>query len=130
MTRALGVLAIALSHSACALRRPPVEAEAPADAARHAAALATVTVVNETSLMLEIAFRTAVPPVQEIVIGRTAPGSRVAMAPVPAGEPIILVARRNDGAEYQARIQSFPMDGAVVWNIPKNATFAVTDKRN
>jgi hypothetical protein len=124
------VLAFVLSQVACAARRPPVEAEAPTDAARHAAALTTVTVVNETSLMLEIAFRSAVPPVQEIVIGRSAPGSRVAMAPVPGGEPIILVARRNDGAEYQARIQSFPMDGAVVWSIPKNANFAVPDKRN
>ena len=119
-----------LLGAGCAARRPPVVAEAPVDAARHSAALATITVVNETSLLLEIAFRSAVPPVQEIIIGRTAPGSRVAMAPVPAGEPIILVARRNDGAQYQAKIQSFPLDGAVVWTIPKNAIFAITDKPN
>jgi hypothetical protein len=112
----------------CAARGPRVDV--PAEAERHSAALASITVDNETSLMLEIAFRTAVAPVQEVVIGRTAPGSRVAMAPVPAGEPIILIARRDDGAEYQARIQSFPLDGAVVWSIPKNATFRVTDRQN
>jgi hypothetical protein len=112
----------------CAAKQP--RNDAPAEAARHRAALAKVTVVNETSLLLEIAFRSAVPPVQEIVIGRVAPGSKVDMAPVPAGEPVILVARRDDGAEYHARIQSFPLDGAVVWNIPKNAIFTVMERRN
>lgn len=122
------MLLLALCMTGCAARAP--RNDAPAEAARHRAALASVTVVNETSLLLEIAFRSAVPPVQEIVIGRAAPGSRVAMAPVPAGEPILLVARRDDGAEYQARIQSFPLDGAVVWNIPRTATFRVTDPSN
>lgn len=104
--------------------------DVPAEVERHTAALASLTVVNETSLMLEIAFRSAVAPIQEVVIGRTAPGSRVAMAPVPAGEPIILIARRDDRAEYHGKIQSFPLDGAVVWSIPKNATFRVTDRQN
>jgi hypothetical protein len=120
--------ALSIAASGCLHRQP--SNDAPLEAARHRAALATVTVENETSLMLEIAFRNAVPPVQEIVIGRTAPGARVPMAPVPAGEPIVLVARRNDGAEYHARIQSFPLDGAVVWSIPKNAIFRIVEPRN
>jgi hypothetical protein len=122
------LLVIIAATIGCSARRP--REDVPAETARHRAALASVTVVNETSLLLEIAFRTAVAPVQETIIGRSAPGSRVAMAPVPAGEPIILVARRNDGAEYQARIQSFPLDGAVVWSIPKNATFQGTGRSN
>ena len=117
-----------ITSTGCAARRPRLDV--PAEAERHSAALASLTVENETSLMLEIAFRTAVAPIQQVVIGRTAPGSRVAMAPVPAGEPIILIARREDGAEYLAKIQSFPLDGAVVWSIPKNATFRVTDRQN
>ena len=117
-----------VASAGCAARRPRVDV--PAEAERHSAALASLTVENETSLLLEIAFRTAVAPIQEVVIGRTAPGSRAAMAPVPAGEPIILIARRDDGAEYLAKIQSFPLDGAVVWSIPKNATFRVTDRQN
>lgn len=107
--------------TACAPRGQPPE-PAP-EAARHRAALASVSVDNQTSALLEIAFRTAVPPIQETVIGRVAPGSRAAMAPVPAGEPLILVARREDGAEYQAKVQSFPIDGTVEWSIPRNATF-------
>lgn len=121
--------AIALfTTAACAAHTP--EPEAASEPGRHRAALASVTVVNETGLALEIAFRTANPPVQEIVIGRVSAGDRAPMAPVPAGEPIMFVARRQDGAEYQARIQSFPLDGAVVWNIPKNATFVIPEPRN
>jgi hypothetical protein len=122
-------MAIALLLLAgCAARsEPPLEAD---ELGRHRAALASVTVVNETDLPLQIAFRTANPPIQEVVIGRVLPGQRAEMAPIPAGEPIIFVARRSDGAEFQARIQSFPLDGAVVWNIPKNATFAVPETRN
>lgn len=117
-----------LMTTSCAARAP--EPAAASEPGRHRAALASVTVVNETGLALEIAFRTANPPVQEIVIGRVSAGNRAPMAPVPAGEPIMFVARRQDGAEYQARIQSFPLDGAVVWNIPKNATFVIPEPRN
>jgi hypothetical protein len=117
---------LAAGVAACGARTAPTET--PTEAGRHRAALASVTVANETSLLLEIAFRTAVPPLQEVVIGRVAPGSRVAMAPVPGGEPIIMVARRDDGAEYQSRIQSFPLDGVVVWSIPKSATFVIPAK--
>lgn len=99
----------------------------PSEAARHRAALASVSVINETALALEIAFRTAVPPIQETVIGRVEANTRAAMAPVPAGEPLIMVARRADGAEYQGKVQSFPLDGVVVWSIPRSATFMVRD---
>lgn len=111
--------------AACAAQQPP--AEAPAEAARHRAALATVMVVNQTSYALNIAFRTAVPPIQETTIGRVAPDERAAMAPVPAGEPVILIARRPDGAEYQAPVQSFSLDASVEWTVPKNAMFLLRD---
>ena len=120
------VIVVALVLTGCAARTGP-EAGTPSDAARHRAALATMSVVNETSLPLEIAFRTAVPPIQETVIGRVAANGRAAMAPVPAGEPLIMVARRSDGAEYQGKVQSFPLDGAVVWSIPKSATFLLRE---
>ena len=120
------LMVLATTAAGCGARTVPTET--PTEPGRHRAALASVTVVNETSLLLEIAFRTAVPPVQEIVIGRVAPGSKVAMAPVPGGEPIVMIARRDDGAEYQSKIQSFPLDGVVVWTIPKSATFVVPAK--
>ena len=111
--------------AACAGRAP--EVASPDEAARHRAALATVAVINETAHALEIAIRTAVPPIQETIIGRVAADARAPMAPVPAGEPVILVARRDDGAEYQAKVQSFPLDGAVEWKIPKDATFLLRE---
>lgn len=119
---------LVLVCAACAARSEPPQG--PDEMSRHRAALASVSVVNETDLELEIAFRTANPPVQQVVIGRVGAQQRAQMAPIPAGEPIIFVARRSDGAEFQSRIQSFPVDGAVVWSIPKNATFAVPETRN
>jgi hypothetical protein len=118
-----GLLVIAVA--ACAARAPALDG--PSDPARHRAALAVVTVSNETGTRLEIAFRTATPPVQETILGRVEAGARAALPPVPAGEPIILVARRADGAEYQAKVQSFPLDGAVEWTIPMDAVFRLRE---
>jgi hypothetical protein len=119
------ILIAVLLLGGCAARTSP-ELEAPAsssEAARHRAALARVVVANETNLPLTIAFRTATPPLQEVVIGRVASSARTRMAPIPAGEPIILVARREDGAEFQMQARSFSLDAEFVWVIPKDATF-------
>src|SRR5512141_486774 len=81
---------IALSVLAgCALVRTPTPVDSPSEAARHKAALATIVVENGTSSELTIAFHSATPPVQQIVIGSVLPGAQARMAPVPAGEPII-----------------------------------------
>ena len=101
----------------------------PSEAARHRAALAGVVVVNETNVALTVGFRTATPPLQEVVIGRVDAGSRARMAPIPAGEPIILVARREDGAEFLMKAQSFQLDAEFVWDIPKDATFRAPPPR-
>ena len=127
MTRFWIAPAIVSAALGCATQRGPEPGAAPTEAARHRAALATLSVENETDLALEIAFRTAVPPIQETIIGRVAANARAAMAPVPAGEPVIMVARRADGAEYLGKVQSFPLDGAVVWSIPKAATFLLRE---
>ena len=113
--------------AACSLRGGAPDA--PSDTARHRAALASVTVDNQTMLALTIALRTATPPVQEVVIGRVAAGGSARMAPIPAGEPVILVARRNDGAEYQTPARSFALDAEFVWEIPKDAAFRVPAPR-
>jgi hypothetical protein len=120
-----------LALAGCAPRGGP-ELPAPnssAEAARHRAALASVVVANETSLPLTIAFRTATPPLQEVVIGRVAAAARAKMAPIPAGEPIILVARREDGAEFQMQARSFSLDAEFEWAIPKDATFQTPPQR-
>ena len=115
------VLIIAIILSGCSLRSGPPDA--PSEAARHRAALAMVTVDNQTDFALSIVFRTATPPIQSVVIGRVTAAGRAQMAPIPAGEPIILVARREDGAEYQMQARSFALDADFVWEIPKDASF-------
>ena len=117
----------AMLIAACAGSRAGLET--PSDSARHRAALASVAVVNHTDFPLAIAFRTAAPPLQEVVIGRIRAGERATMAPVPAGEPIILVARRDDGAEYQVPPRSLALDVEFVWDIPKEAVFQMPGPR-
>lgn len=104
--------------------------EPPAEPARHRAALAVVSVLNATATPLTIAFRTASPPPQEIVIGRVEAGQRARMAPVPAGEPIVMLARRADGAEIALPARSFPLDAEWTWDIQPDATFTKPGQAN
>ena len=115
---------------ACASRGPAVPMDTPSEAARHRAALATVTVSNATTETLTIAFQSATPPLQEVTIGRIATGGRSSMAPVPAGEPIILIARRSDGRELRLAARSFPPDAEWTWEIPQDATFTNPEQGN
>ena len=107
---------------ACAsVVRAPVDS--PSEAARHKAALATVVVFNATTSDLTIAFRSASQSNQEIVIGRVGGGEKRSMAPVPAGEPIILIARTSDRSEFRLAAQSLPLDAEWVWQIPTDTRF-------
>jgi hypothetical protein len=123
------VIAVILVASGCAGPTSSAIPAAPSESTRHRAALASVVVANETNLPLTIAFRTATPPLQEVVIGRVSASARARMAPIPAGEPIILVARREDGAEFHKQVQSFSLDVEFVWDIPKDATFQTPPPR-
>lgn len=118
------ILLLVVLLGGCALSHRQVEApETPAEAARHNAALASVVVQNATTSPLTIAFRNATSPVHEVVIGRAAPGEQARQAPVPAGEPIILIARKADGTEYRLDAKTFAIDAEWVWQIPREATF-------
>ncbi|MGQ0814766.1 MAG: hypothetical protein ACT4O1_09915 [Gemmatimonadota bacterium] len=113
--------------SACASVRGTSAPGAPAEAARHRAALALIAVSNGTTTPLTIAYRSATPPIQEVVIGQVAGGQRLRLAPVPAGEPIVLIARREDGAELSLRPRSFRLDAEWTWEIPHNAIFTMPE---
>ncbi|MGQ0560287.1 MAG: hypothetical protein ACT443_00270 [Gemmatimonadota bacterium] len=113
--------------AACASAGTGGGADTPSEAARHRAALAMITVSNGTAVPLTIAFRSTMAPVQEVVIGRVAAAQRVRLAPVPAGEPIVVLARRADGAELALRPQSFAIDAEWIWEIPQDATFTVPE---
>lgn len=95
----------------------------PVEAARHRAALATVAVSNGTTSDLTIGYRSATPPVQEVIIGKVSGGTMLRLAPIPAGEPIVFFARRADGSELALPPRSFDIDVEWTWAIPHDATF-------
>src|SRR6476660_1957219 len=92
--------ALAAPLSGCFLFSCTGAPAVPEDEARHRAALTNLVVVNRTTAALTIVFRTATPPEQEVVIGTVQAGARTTVAPIPAGEPIVLIARTADGAEF------------------------------
>lgn len=117
---------VLLLLAGCAARGP-----APAGAARRSnvrpAALARLTVENQSGQALAIAYRPAASSGAEVVIGDVAPGANVEVAPVPAGEPIVLIARTRGGAELRLAPRSFELDGAWHWVIPADAVFREPD---
>jgi hypothetical protein len=119
--RGLGPL-LALWVASCTLaggdtRRPEREATA------RRAALARITVENRTERPLSIAFLEAALPRGEVVVGDVAPQSTRVVAPVVAGEPIILLARAADGAVLRLRPRTFENGEAWTWIIPADAPF-------
>ena len=116
------VLLMSVLAVACA-GRVAMPADSPSEAARHRAALATVFVANATSSTLTIAFHSANPPSQEIIIGKVQAGARARLAPVPAGEPIILLARQADGSEFVLPARSLGLDAEWTWEIAHDTKF-------
>lgn len=87
------------------------------------AALARLTIENRTTEHLSIAFRPVGGPGAEIVIGGVGPGTSTELAPILAGEPVILVARTDDGAEFRLQPRTFAADEGWTWVIPGDADF-------
>lgn len=120
---AIGLLVI-LAVAACGGSAHPTRRPAPPpESGRSGAALARVVVTNETSHELTIAFRPATPPGGEVVVGRVDAGGQAALAPVPAGEPIILIARTTEHRALELSPRTFPVDADWVWHIPADAAF-------
>lgn len=85
-------------------------------AGERRAALARLVVDNRTDLDLDIAFRYTAEPGGEVGVGMVPAGARMELAPVPADEPIILIAR---GAGFERRLppRSFEIDELWVWPV-------------
>lgn len=124
MVRGAVGLLVAITVVGCSRPAPRTTSPAPPpESERSGAALARVVVTNETSHTLAIAFRPATPPGGEVVVGRVGPGERTALAPVPAGEPIVLIARTPDRRELELSARTFPVDADWDWRIPADADF-------
>lgn len=115
------VACIALS-AACAARSPSLPAQDP-DPDRARAALATLHVHNQTTRHLAILYRHAGRGAGEIGIGDVDAGAVEEMAPMPAGEPLILVARTDSGAELVLPPRTFAIDGTWTWRIEAGSRF-------
>ena len=118
MTRLLPVALLALYACAAAVTPPPAEP----DPERARAALATLIVQNETTRNLEILYRT-MGSATMVGIGNVAAGAVTELAPVPAAEPLVLIARTNTGAELVLPPRTFAIDGTWTWLIPRDAHF-------
>ena len=99
-----------------ALARPPLRAVRPRD-------VPALLGLGISTGVTTIAFLAAGAPDGPVVVGDVAPLSTRALAPIPAGEPIVLVARAPDGAEYRLAPRSFEPDAAWSWVIPPDAPF-------
>ncbi len=121
LSRRLALALLIGAATSCGLRarRSP----GASDDGRSGAALASITVRNDTSHPLVIAFRSASPPRGEIAVGQVAAGAQAAVAPVPADEPIILIARTPDRAELVLPPRTFDIDAHWLWHIPRDARF-------
>lgn len=93
------------------------------DPERARAALATLYVDNQTATRLAIRYRPAVHGGATVGIGDVDAAATAEMAPVPAGEPLILIAETPAGAELELPPRTFAIDGVWTWRIERGARF-------
>jgi len=115
-------IAALVFSTGCAARgsQPP---PADPDPERARAALATLFVQNETTHALVISYQIAGRTPARFSVGHVDPGSTGEMAPVPAGEPLVLIARTVSGAEHALRPRTFAIDSAWTWRIERGTPF-------
>lgn len=105
----------------------PRDAEPAPERTRARAALATLSVDNRTDRHLEITYRLAAPHAPEVRVGHVPARERVEMAPVPGGEPLVLVAHDEHRARLVMPPRALPVDGHWVWRIHTYARFEPPD---
>lgn len=104
-------------------------AERQPEPARTRAALATVTVDNRTTQRLTILYALTTRPNATVIVGRVDSMAVTPMAPIPAGEPLVLTARNTAGFVYVLLPRSFEIDGAWTWIVPADARFTAPPAR-
>lgn len=93
------------------------------DATRARAALATLVVDNRSPEPITVLYRHTGRARTEVAVGQVSPRSVSQMAPVPAGEPLVLLARTPAGLELVLPPRSFTIDGLWTWVVPADARF-------
>lgn len=105
----------------CASRSEPPPAEP--EPARARAALATLHVDNRSEQRISVFYRLSARSASEVGIGQVSPEGFATLAPVPAGEPLLLVARTPAGAQLALPARAFEINGEWTWVIPPDARF-------
>jgi hypothetical protein len=85
------------------------------------AALAVLVVENRTDSDLRVSFLLPVLSQGEIHVGEVPARSVRRMPPVPAGEPVVVIARSADGREFRLGPRSLPIDQSWRWVISPDA---------
>jgi hypothetical protein len=122
MTDQLRVVILALLTAACATAPPSAQPRDP-EPARARAALSIVFVENRTEERLSISYRIAARTGSEITVGAVEPDSVARLAPLPAGEPLVLIARTQDGRQHTLEPRSFALGTEWIWLIDATARF-------
>lgn len=115
-------LAVVLAAGGCVPRIGQGSAQASGGTSRSAE-LATLRVHNGTDSELVIGYRAAARRATEVIVGKVAPDAQVTVAPVPAGEPIALIATRQDGRVLRLGMRTFEPNEEWLWVIPMDASF-------
>jgi hypothetical protein len=125
MTRAAFVLSsLLLAACASAPARPPPRDP---DSTRARAALATLIVDNRSIERLTVVYRFAARGGAEVAVGQSPARAVMQMAPVPAGEPLVLIARTDAGRELVLPPRTFTIDGLWTWVVPADTRFTTPD---
>jgi len=115
-------LVVALSLAACtAPQRAPVARDP--EPARARAALAALHVVNASPHALRISYRHTTRAAAEVGVGSVPARASALIAPVPAGEPIVLIARTAADGRLVLAARTFDVQGSWLWRIPADAQF-------
>lgn len=91
------------------------------------AALARVVVENRTAHTLTVGYRLAAEAAGTVTVGTVPPRETREVAPVPAGEPIVLFARTATGAGLTLPPRTLEVDQLWSWIIPADADFTGED---
>lgn len=94
------------------------------DTTRARAALATLVVDNRSPEPITVLYRHTGRAATEVAVGQVRPRTVAQMAPVPAGEPLVLLARTSAGLELVLPPRSFTIDGVWTWIVPADARFS------
>jgi hypothetical protein len=121
--RGTTAVVLLLSSAAGCASAPVTPAAREPEPARARAALSALSVDNRTAERVIILYRLTTRPDAEVVVGQVPPQSFREIAPVPAGEPLILVARTSSGAEVALDARAFAIDGEWTWVIPADTRF-------